>query len=67
MENTITYEETSSERDGSLVSVKCASIYLNYDLESGEFSKQKEDKPQFKKIPKFFIYDSKYKKGKTLS
>jgi hypothetical protein len=63
-ENTNTYEEISSTMDGSSVSIGSTSVHLNYDLESGAFSKQKIDEPVSKTIPDFFIYDPNYKQGK---
>ena len=50
--------------DGSSVSIGSTSVHLNYDLESGAFSKQKIDEPVSKTIPDFFIYDPNYKQGK---
>ena len=64
IDNTILHEEISSSQDGSSVSVKSIDNELFYDLESGEYTIQKEGKVINNKIPQFYIYDPKYKTKK---
>ena len=64
--HTNTYEELSAKQDGPSVSVICENIRLNYDLDSGEFTKEKDGEIVFSAVPEFYIYDPKYKQGKAL-
>ncbi len=66
-DNTFEFKETSASRDGANFRIKTDYGNLNYDLESGEYSIKKDDKPIFNKLPELFIYDPKYKQGKPLN
>ncbi len=65
--NTNFHEEISSSQDGASVLVKSKENQLFYDLESGEYTITKEGEILVNKIPQFYIYDPKYKKGKALT
>ena len=60
------YEELSAKQDGALISVISKNTRLKYDLDSGEFTKKENGEIVFHTVPEFFIYDPKYKQGKSL-
>lgn len=66
LKNIKKHEETSSSQNGATIYLKSKDNQFSYDLESGEFKIKKKGKTIFNKIPNFYIYDPKYKRGKSL-
>tara|TARA_R110001632_G_scaffold11422_3_gene41228 strand:+ start:2644 stop:3261 length:618 start_codon:yes stop_codon:yes gene_type:complete len=62
---TAKYIETSASGNGSKYRVITEDGSLCYDLESGEYTIERNNETIVSRVPEFYIYDPKYKKGIT--
>tara|TARA_R110000787_G_scaffold3540_5_gene13801 strand:- start:3798 stop:4415 length:618 start_codon:yes stop_codon:yes gene_type:complete len=62
---TTKYIETSASGNGSKYRVITEDGSLCYDLESGEYTLERNNETIVSRVPEFYIYDPKYKKGIT--